>query len=217
MKIDNNYALIFDLDDTLYKEIDFLKSAYKKISQKVDSINSNTLFIEMMSKYNNDEDVLGYISEKYKISLKDLLEIYRYHIPDIKINKDSKNTLKRIKEMNLKTAILTDGRSITQRNKITALEINQYFDEIIISEEIKSEKPNLKGFQLIMDKFQVNNYCYIGDNLLKDFIAPNELGWTSFKIKDDGRNIHKNDFLNIEDFKKPSFTINRLKDLNNYL
>ena len=171
----------------------------------------------MIKKYTKQEDVLAYISSVYKITINELLQIYRYHIPDIKIDKLSLDTLKLIKNKNIKTAIITDGRSITQRNKITALNINKYFDEIIISEEIKSEKPNLKGFKLIMDKFGVKNYCYIGDNLYKDFIAPNKLGWISFMIKDNGKNIHKYDCLNIEDYKKPRYTLHNLHELVNYM
>jgi len=68
-----------------------------------------------------------------------------------------------------------------------------------------------------MNKFQVDNYCYVADNILKDFIAPNKLGWTSIKIKDNGKNIHKNDNLELDDYNKPNFYINKLKDLKNFL
>jgi len=98
MKINHNSAIIFDLDDTLYKEIDYLKSAYKKISEIVKTSNSNSLYIKMQLKYNNNEDVLGFISKKYKISVEELLEIYRYHIPNIEIDKDSRDILKIIKK-----------------------------------------------------------------------------------------------------------------------
>jgi putative hydrolase of the HAD superfamily len=38
--------------------------------------------------------------------------------------------------------LLTDGRSRTQRNKIRALGVEKWIDEIVISEEFGSAKPN---------------------------------------------------------------------------
>ena len=35
--IDNNTHIVFDLDDTLYKEIDFVKSAYIYINSYINS------------------------------------------------------------------------------------------------------------------------------------------------------------------------------------
>lgn len=37
-------------------------------------------------------------------------------------------------------------------------------------------------------------YMCVSDNLKKDFIAPNALGWETVCPLDDGRNIHKQDF-----------------------
>ena len=48
--IDNNICVIFDLDDTLYKEIDYLKSAYREIASLVEQTTS-LKYIYRISKF----------------------------------------------------------------------------------------------------------------------------------------------------------------------
>ena len=47
IKVNKNTALVFDLDDTLYNELDFLKSAFREISSTLDPMNKNILFVKM--------------------------------------------------------------------------------------------------------------------------------------------------------------------------
>ena len=49
-------TIVFDLDDTLVHEIDYLKSAFIEIAQKVD-VNNKGLFKEMLQWYENKENV----------------------------------------------------------------------------------------------------------------------------------------------------------------
>ena len=88
--------------------------------------------------------------------------------------------------------VLTDGRSIQQRNKLEALGIENFISEIVISEEIGSEKPNLKNYKHFEKVFGDGQYYYIGDNIKKDFITPNNLNWITIRVLDNGLNIHKN-------------------------
>lgn len=59
--------------------------------------------------------------------------------------------------------------------------LGKYFDEIIITDElggIDFRKPNPRAFQILAERFseEYNRMCYIGDNIHKDFIAPEMLG-----------------------------------------
>lgn len=51
-----------------------------------------------------------------------------------------------------------------------------------------------------------------GDNLRKDFITPNKLGWKTICLLDDGRNIHRQDFSCPEEYL-PNVKIHTLKEL----
>ena len=54
-------VVVFDLDDTLYNEIDFLKSAYLEIANNVSilaNVSSLSVFNEMLKNYYNGLNVL---------------------------------------------------------------------------------------------------------------------------------------------------------------
>jgi putative hydrolase of the HAD superfamily len=108
-------------------------------------------------------------------------------------------------------SLITDGRSITQRNKLKALGIESYFKNIVISEEVNSEKPSEYNFNLVMNKCP-ENYIYIADNPKKDFITPNKLGWSSICVLDRGQNIHVQNFDLPKDFL-PQFFINSFQEI----
>lgn len=197
----NKTILVFDLDDTLYKEIDFLKSAYREIAvfiSQTTEVPFEILLTEMVDNYYDGLNVFKEIIEKHKISnvtVDELIKIYRNHKPQINLTENIKNLLFNLKKKVFKVGLITDGRSIQQRNKIRALGLTDYFDDIIISEEFGSEKPNINNFKYFETKYgKLLNYIYIGDNTKKDFIAPNTLGWLTLCLLDDGNNIHKQFF-----------------------
>ena len=191
LKINKGDVIVFDLDDTLYNEVDFLKSAYFEISYHLDPTRATLLYMHLFTLYGKQKNVFEYLVGKYPISLEGLLEMYRNHVPKIAVFEGVKEIITRIKSLGGELAIITDGRSITQRNKIEQLGLSKYFKCIIISEEIESEKPNILNYQKVMDFFKSNSYTYIADNLNKDFISPNKLGWNSIALIDNGKNIHK--------------------------
>ncbi|MDO6759410.1 HAD family hydrolase [Tamlana sp. 2_MG-2023] len=215
----NKTVLVFDLDDTLYKEIDFLKSAYKEISNLIASVtpvSSSIIYNQMFSFYENDLNAFEEILKYYKLekfSALDLVQIYRNHEPSISLTKDIQELLTRLKKHTYKIGLITDGRSVQQRSKLKALNLLDYFDDIIISEEFGSEKPSSLNFEYYVNKYGADfKYFYVGDNTKKDFIAPNQLGWTSVCLKDVGQNIHNQDF-DISEEQKPKHLIESLESV----
>jgi putative hydrolase of the HAD superfamily len=207
---------IFDLDDTLIYEIDFLKSAFYEISSYLDDLNKGTLFLEMLHAFNKNENVFLLLNSKYNEFTKDeFLQIYRGHFPNLSLNEGAKEFIDSCKLIGHKIGLITDGRSKTQRNKLRSVNIDNLFDKIIISEEFGYEKPNLRNFQVFEDD-SITEYVYIGDNTNKDFISPNRLGWTTICLMDKGTNIHKQRFdLNKEYL--PKYKINTLRELIHFI
>ncbi|MGB0868601.1 MAG: HAD family hydrolase [Flavobacteriales bacterium] len=215
IKINQNTVVVFDLDDTLYKEIDFLKSAFREIARSVDLKQSTELFLKMFSKYRNKENAFDFVSTIYRVDKKSLIEKYRSHVPQIELSLGAFDLIKSIRDKGGKMAIITDGRKITQMNKVKQLNIVDFFEMICISEEIGAEKPNQDAFLLVENNFGSEfNYIYIGDNMKKDFIAPNKLGWESVYLEDNGLNIHNNNFDYIDvELNKPTYIIKSLTEL----
>lgn len=207
-------VICFDLDDTLYKEIDYLKSAYREIAQYAaeqctgcsDSVNILAIkaYNRMLDAYreglNAFEELNLFLGLELPIS--DYLYIYHHHKPKIALPEDAVRTLDALKAEGVRIGLITDGRSVQQRNKIEALGLSRWIDEkdMVISEEFGSEKPALANYEFFMKRYpECHDFTYVGDNLKKDFIAPNTLGWHTICLKDDGRNIHRQEVDDIEE------------------
>ncbi len=213
-------VVVFDLDDTLYNEIDFLKSAYKEISANIAleaNVSKETIYNEMLEYFSKKENVFEEIIVKYNssFSITELLSLYRNHKPQISLTRDKLKVLNFLKSKNFNLALLTDGRSVQQRNKIQALNLTQWFSEIVISEEFGSEKPNVNNYKYFEDTFGDGNYYYIADNIYKDFISPNKLKWKTVCLKDNGLNIHKQKPSSVSEEYLAKYTINEFKELTN--
>lgn len=201
--------VVFDLDDTLYKEIDYLESAYNAIANAV----CLDVTDEMLDWYHGGKNVFQCLLDKYDVhlSLAELLEIYRYHEPKISLISESDALLSHLRHEYIKVGIISDGRSKTQRNKLKALGL-EWIEDVVISEEIGSEKPCEVNYLYFEKKYPGYYLTYIGDNLKKDFVTPNRLGWQTICLKDDGRNIHSQN-IEITEAQKPQIIVDKLIDL----
>lgn len=209
MILPSSKIFVFDLDDTLYSELDFEKSGIEFVYN-----NFNIKHIELKAILNNRENWIEQIIDgsNNQITLQMVLDIYRNHFPTIQLYKDAKVFLEKLLSQGNEMSLITDGRSITQRNKLRALGIESYFKNIIISEEINSEKPSEYNFRMVMNKKNADTYIYIADNPNKDFITPNKLGWTSICLLDRGQNVHKQNF-NISSEYLPLYLINSFEEI----
>lgn len=204
--------IIFDLDDTLAYEIDYLKSAYKEIASHLEPNFPEELYVEMIQLYNQGSNVFDILINKYPHSTKEeLLTIYRNHFPDIKLNEGADNLFDAIISKSYKIGLITDGRSITQRNKLKALEIEHIFDKIVISEEFGSTKPDERNYKAFIED-DILEYYYIADNPKKDFITPNQLGWTSICLLNNGFNIH-DQLFDISEEYLPKIKVDLLSEI----
>jgi len=183
---------VFDLDDTLFKEVDYQTSGYIQLIQLIKKIYGRDIEKEVKKLINKkDNDIMGKICQilEVPISVKEsFLWFYRLHMPNISIEKDLKNTIEYINKTSKGVAILSDGRSVTQRSKIRSLGLNKF--PCFISEEYEDEKPSLERFKIIMEKYDADKYIYVGDNPLKDFLAPNMLGWDTVGLLPNEDNMH---------------------------
>jgi putative hydrolase of the HAD superfamily len=187
-------CVIFDLDDTLYPEIEYCKSGMLSISKilaKKLSLSSEGVFEKIWSRFlSGDRDMLfnkildefGY--EYDQSFILELIGAYRGHMPDIVLPIESESVLKELsREYTL--ALLSDGFMPAQRLKVDSLGIKDYFKEIVFSDELGREfwKPSTVGFEKILVNLNIapEMAVYVGDNIKKDFIAPNKLGMHSIQ------------------------------------
>ena len=213
-------VVVFDLDDTLYKEQDYLLSAYREIAAKIEPhFGLEGIFDRMHKWWQEGENVFQRLIDTYTLDLtiNDLLTIYRSHVPAIRLDEETKCLLDRLQQHAV-LGLITDGRCLTQRHKIEALGLSAYMEasDILISEETGFEKPSDEPFRQVMARYPSRTYYYIGDNPAKDFVAPNRLGWTTVCLLDDGRNIHPQDF-SLSQQMLPQHRVSQLSEIENII
>lgn len=187
-------AVIFDLDDTLYNECDYVLSGYECVAQYLTDKRLMPLtkaeivdclykaFLEKKAAF----DVLFQENNIEDIQLKNTcIKIYRGHVPQITLSMENKQLLQELHNQGKKIAVITDGRPDGQMNKIQALDLLPFIDEYIITDTLagnsdvtKFRKPNPLAFQIMQKRFDLeyDMMAYVGDNISKDFQAPISLG-----------------------------------------
>lgn len=213
-------AIVFDLDDTLYDEIDYVKSGYYEVSKfiekKYNIKNTNEIMWELFEESN--KNIFNRLFEKLNIdySIDDvniLIRIYKEHIPNIKLKDGAIQVLQFLKSKNIKTGIISDGTYITQENKIKSLNLEKYVDYIILTDSLgkKYWKPNRKSYDIMAKKFNIklNEMIYVGDNPNKDFYC-GKYGIITVRIYNK-KGIYKKS-LYLKDIKE-NITISNLYEL----
>jgi len=136
--------------------------------------NSSKHYNYFIRRYNRLEDVKEIISfsNQFKYISAAVMAYHAEKINSIKLYDDAEPCLKKLRDMAIKTAIITDGRPLKQYEKILRLRIDELIDLTIISDEIGIRKPNPKLFDYCLKKFGLKGpeCIYVGDRIDKDII-----------------------------------------------
>lgn len=180
--LDGIDVVLFDLDDTLYSEKEYVRSGYRAIARRFPQIDrmEQKLWEAFEKRLPAVDTVLeneGLLTSDRK---EEALRIYRLHQPRISLYPGVEQLLCRLRDSK-RLGLITDGRPEGQQAKLDALGIQPYFERVIITDLLGGaacRKPNPLSFQLMRDFFDVpyERMIYIGDNPNKDFIAPLALG-----------------------------------------
>jgi putative hydrolase of the HAD superfamily len=197
--------VVFDLDDTLYKEADYVASGCRAVADAaaqaglLEVADAYRITLSPENPANRFDRLIAAIAARNgreaaeAFNIAHILNIYRQHLPSIELPESSRRLLDGLQARSVKMGIITDGRSFGQWAKINALGLTDYCsrENILISEEHGHDKHSPDMFQLMMERNPAESqFVYIGDNPKKDFYWPNKLGWQTVMLLDNGRNIH---------------------------
>lgn len=190
-------AVIFDLDDTLYDEVEYCRSGFRAVSAYLaDSYkmpDAGRIFDALWGQFSagNRTKTFDSVLEQFEIThseklIAGLVRTYREHTPQISLPDDSRDTLRHLREGRYKLALLTDGFLPAQQLKVKALGIEKDFDCILYTEQLGRQfwKPSPAGFDKIMKDLAVQpaETVYVADNTEKDFVTPNKLGMMTVQM-----------------------------------
>ena len=190
-------ALVFDLDDTLFPEREFVQSGFKAVDEWLRNARSIQGFQDMAAAEFSTgvrKNVFNLALHRLGVSddpelVRQMVEVYRAHNPRIRLFADADWALNHFAGR-MQLGLLTDGYLEVQRRKVAALGIVHRFAAVVYSDEAGREawKPSPVPYENVMTQLQRrgNECVYVGDNPAKDFIAPKVLGWRTVQIRRDG-------------------------------
>ena len=164
-------AIVFDLDDTLIPEIEYVKSGFSAIAEH---FNDEPLADRLYELFCENKKNVYQRAGLNDVKCSEAIEVYRKHKPKFKLENDIVELFNHLKSNGYKLGVITDGRPEGQRNKIEALELDKWMDCIVVTDELGGElfrKPHPKSFEIMREKLGVEfaEMMYVGDNPKKDF------------------------------------------------
>jgi HAD superfamily hydrolase (TIGR01549 family) len=125
---------------------------------------------------------------------------------------DAEELLTRAKRAQLPLALITNGASDTQREKLRVLELEPWFGAIVISGELGIAKPDPAGFRQALSKLGVApaDAWHVGDSLSDDVAGALATGMTGIWLNRAGR-------VRRPDQPEPHLEIGSLRDLEPFL
>jgi putative hydrolase of the HAD superfamily len=188
------HTIVFDLDDTLYLERDYVLSGFAAVHDWLVKEHQWDGFIDHATGLFQ----AGHRGRIFNEALADsplpddsdlvarMIAIYRDHIPKISLLAEADLTLAWAGR-SFRTAIVSDGFLGVQQRKIDALGLEARVPLIVLTDAFGRTfwKPNPKAFQTVMQAMpgEAAGYVYVADNPRKDFLGPRGLGWRTVRIR----------------------------------
>jgi len=188
-------AVVFDLDDTLYAERDYVLSGLRAVATWAEGqlgLPAERSFAELRRLF--EDGVRGNTFDRWLSThglqpderVTAMVHIYRGHKPQIALESDVHDLLVRLRQR-YRLGLLTDGHLEVQRRKVTALGLEHFFQAIVYSDALGREvwKPSPQPFQAMLRQLSVtaNAAVYVGDNPAKDFRGARRVGMHTIRVR----------------------------------
>jgi len=200
-------AVVFDLDDTLYPERDYVRSGYRAAAGRLMQMlaregaagppGAPQEWLWQRFESGKTAHAFDALNEAFGLGLSgdqicELVRAYRNHRPQIRPYGGVRGMLGRL-HARYRLGLLSDGFLPAQQLKLDALKLGRFFDAVVFTERLGRDcwKPSPAGFDAIRAELDVRHdaCAYVADNPSKDFIAPNQRGWRTVQYLQAGQ-IH---------------------------
>jgi putative hydrolase of the HAD superfamily len=198
-------AIIFDMDDTLYPETAYVFSGFRAVAEwgeqrcQWNAAESYQILSKLFHEgvrgdtFNRWLTIQGHPMPE--VGAEECVRVYRNHQPTISLYEGVPDLLRTLKRC-YKLGMLGDGYLAVQQKKFKALELAQWFDAVVFSDQWGREswKPSTRPFieMLALLGVEGSEAVYIGDNPTKDFIGARQVGMKTLWYQSaDGLYVHR--------------------------
>ncbi|SFM88995.1 HAD family hydrolase [Methanolobus profundi] len=189
-------VIIFDLDNTLYNEKEYVISGFKAVAlflAREKSLDYCTVYSSLLESFviNERGKNFNYLCNKLNIDksiIRRLVDVYREHYPEISLKEDIEMFLLELSRK-YKLCLLTNGWLLPQKMKVESLRLDRYFDTIYYSQQdgLDLAKPHPKYFMKILQfyKIEASEALMIGDDPVADIQGAKDLNIPYFQISNE--------------------------------
>jgi putative hydrolase of the HAD superfamily len=181
-------VLIFDLDDTLYDESEYVRSGFRAVARwgaeryGLDADQSYVRMNELLAAKGRGRVFNDWLGGRG--SVRDAIRIYRHHAPSIRPWDSALRVLDALQDQPL--YLVTDGHKVVQASKLKALGIGWRFRRAYITHRygVARAKPSPHCFALIRnrERCEWTDMVYVADDPAKDFVTLNQLGLVTVRV-----------------------------------
>lgn len=219
-------AVFFDIDNTLFNSARLTKMA--RINAVRAMIECGLPLTDVMEGYNLLMKIVRKYGSNYGHHFDRLLEILgckwdakivaagivAYHdtkLAYLKPEPDVVPTLIELRERGYKLGVISNGKSVKQWEKIIRLRLHHFFHTVVISEDVGSEKPDVKIFQAALNQLGLkpNETLYVGDCPETDILGANKAGLISVRVIRENQKAERS----LSEDLRPKYTIGNLREL----
>ena len=181
-------ALIFDMDDTLYPERQFVRSGFGAVAAYVErrfEVPQDAALRTLLGALRRGQrrDALQQLCVAHTLSLDlvpTLVDVIRGHAPMLRLPAASVETLITVRESGWRIGVLTNGRPDIQARKAAALGLRACVDQIVFAEDWGSGrgKPEPEPFSVVLDRLQADpaSSVFVGDDPWCDMFGARRAG-----------------------------------------
>jgi putative hydrolase of the HAD superfamily len=187
-------CVVFDIDDTLYLERDYVRSGFAAMDRVVSerfqasgfAAKAWELFEQGIRGNTFDLALRACGVEAAPAEIEALVTAYRQHVPAIALATDAAECLAAI-EGKVAIAAISDGPFDSQHNKALALGLARWCQPVVLTATLGEGmgKPHPAAFERVEQAtgFRGEECVYLADNPAKDFQGPRGLGWRTIRIR----------------------------------
>ena len=186
----------FDLDDTLYRELDYVESGFRAVASQLEaehgiprrhSFETMIRSLEAHGRGRQFDDVLR-AHGLFTVGRRNrMVQVYRQHDPDLALPAASARVLDRCASLGNRLFLVTDGNQRVQAKKIDALDLWHRFEHCYLTYRYgrAASKPSTRVFELMLARTRAapEQLLYVGDNPLKDFVGVRRLGGATIRVR----------------------------------
>ena len=190
-------AVVFDMDDTLYPERQFVLSGFRAVANWLEpraGLPADRCLAELQSFY--EAGVRGDTFDRWLTGhgfpttwAPGMVEVYRDHEPLLDPFPGVRELLARLR-LSVKLGLLSDGYLAVQRRKLAALGLADQFDAVVFSDAWgraawkPSTRPFLEALRLL--DTPATAAIYVADNPAKDFLGARQIGMGTIWLRRPG-------------------------------